>query len=389
MEGQFSFLGDPIDSIFSYTGNILPGVEKVIGVYFSSPSKELNILSMRRDGPVLRDYDVVLSDRESLVMIQRQRSGGPAYQWIGSEELPFDRKRHTGSGMDLFSEFENMILVLRYRNEYDHLFDLLYLYIQPSPGSFGMNRSDSVLTIENKNLIGHILYHYFNGILGMARKNQQLLAKVSQNVRSLVRENLLLKEEAGQARANYGESMVNLCRQYLSELSGMNQRRYVLTEAGEEKIRSFAGNIRHLEAIIQNAAIFADNILQASSGDLVPIEAYCLNFDEYQATIQPDEAVRKIDSRESRTIQLLDKLEKGAQSVKARNLPLTSINVGKALPQPISAPAITDALKKHRKLIIQMMGKFPDKWDTIRTEFKPLLNALRQDKRFDAREAGA
>jgi hypothetical protein len=45
---------------------------------------------------------------------------------------------------------------------------------------------------------------------------------------------------------------------------------------------------------------------------------------------------------------------------------------------PISAPAITESLGKSREIIRQLLEKYPDKWETIRKEFKPLLNQLRK-----------
>ena len=43
---------------------------------------------------------------------------------------------------------------------------------------------------------------------------------------------------------------------------------------------------------------------------------------------------------------------------------------------PRAAPAITDALGKNRVTIRELLIKYPDKWEIIRKEFKPLLNQL-------------
>jgi hypothetical protein len=45
---------------------------------------------------------------------------------------------------------------------------------------------------------------------------------------------------------------------------------------------------------------------------------------------------------------------------------------------PISAPAITESLGKSRDLIRQLLEKYPEKWEIIRRDFKPLLNQLRK-----------
>jgi len=53
---------------------------------------------------------------------------------------------------------------------------------------------------------------------------------------------------------------------------------------------------------------------------------------------------------------------------------MTSINVGTACPVPITAPAISDSLKKHKDQINYLFDKYPDKWEVIRRGFRPVKN---------------
>ena len=73
---------------------------------------------------------------------------------------------------------------------------------------------------------------------------------------------------------------------------------------------------------------------------------------------------------------LLDKLEEAAVRVVNNSEDLTGVNVGKACSRAISAPAISDALKKHKNKINTLLDEFPDRWKLIREEFKPLINIL-------------
>jgi hypothetical protein len=75
---------------------------------------------------------------------------------------------------------------------------------------------------------------------------------------------------------------------------------------------------------------------------------------------------------------LLDKLENAAKTLQSKNIPLIGLKVGKAMEPPVSAPAITDALGKNRVIIRHILEKYPEKWETIRKDFKPLLNQLRK-----------
>jgi hypothetical protein len=88
-------------------------------------------------------------------------------------------------------------------------------------------------------------------------------------------------------------------------------------------------------------------------------------------------------------MQFLDKLEMAAIGLKNKNIAIISSKVGQALNPPISAPAITESLGKNRELIRQLVDKYPDKWETIRQEFKPLTNQLRRSDPFNIKEETA
>jgi hypothetical protein len=69
-------------------------------------------------------------------------------------------------------------------------------------------------------------------------------------------------------------------------------------------------------------------------------------------------------------------LEEAANIVLKQKKPLIGTNVGKAFEKPITAPAISDALKNHRKTIKDLINENPQRWTLIRNEFKPLINLL-------------
>jgi hypothetical protein len=154
----------------------------------------------------------------------------------------------------------------------------------------------------------------------------------------------------------------------------------MLTEEALLKIREFKGNIKHLPVILENAIVFTENLLMQSEEEVVQIHPYSLDFDSYQVIEKAEQFTKKIDSRQSRAMQLLDRLEVAAIGLKNKNMAIISANVGKALVPSVSAPAITEALGKSRDLIRQLVDKYPDKWETIRAEFKPLINQLRKSE---------
>ena len=385
--GQFSFLGDDFENLFRYSDLFLPGIEKILGIFFSVSDNRLKILARKRDESTEDNFPDLLEKRESMIMIQKFRADSQKYAWIKRDDMPFDLPVRRISAPNIFTELENVILVLRFPNVKDGLHDLLFIHFNKNLGNFVLSKSDKQLSAENKSIIGYLLYHQFKIFLEMNLENLRLLRTFNHGVLSIIRSNSNLKDQLRQVQMNYGDSMVNLAGQYLAEFSARQDYSYAFTPEALEKIRNYQGNIRHLRKIIENAIVFTENLMTEGHVDAIQIEDYSLDFDSYQVSIENEQATRKIDSRHSRAMLLLEKLEKAASIVKGRTLPLTSNNVGKNMDPPITAPAITDALSKNKDMIRQLVSKYPEKWETVRKDFRPLLNVLRTQLPGEIKEA--
>ena len=324
-------------------------------------------------------FGEILKQNENLTMIQKYRSEYQQFSWIKKDDLPFELSSQQRLTVPtLFTELENVILVLRFKNETDKLFDLLLIYFNKNLGNFGLNKSEKILTADNKLIIGHLLYYQFKSFLQMNLENRVLLRKLNNGVRSVINENLSLKEQLSLIQSSYGDNMVNIAQQYLQHLNREYGRTYFLTDEALNKIREFKGNLKYLPNILDNAVIFTENLLMLNEEETVNIHPYSLDFDSYQIVDKKEQLTRKIDSRQSRAMQLLDRLERAASNLKSRNIAIISSRVGKALDPPVSAPAITESLGKSRELIKQLLIKYPEKWETIRNDFKPLLNQMKK-----------
>jgi hypothetical protein len=225
--------------------------------------------------------------------------------------------------------------------------------------------------------------------LALNHENRKLLRKLNHGVQAVIKDNLTLRESIQQMQSSHGDNLINIAMQHIAVMSRDYGRNYILVNESLEKIRTFKGNLKHLPQILENAVIFTENLLSVDEDEDVKIQPYSLDFDSYQVDDKTESSTRKIDSRESRAVQLLDKLERAAIVLKSRGIPMTSARVGQAMDQPVSAPAITDALGKNRNLIKILLDKYPDKWENIRHDFKPLQNQLNKDLVDDVKEESA
>ena len=177
-------------------------------------------------------------------------------------------------------------------------------------------------------------------------------------------------------RESYGISLVKLCQQIIKVRSARTGMNFKLMQGAIEKIKNYKGDIKDLETIMQDTLDYAES-LYSGHKEVIEILEWHIIFEtparkEEEISMEPGIQEDKF----SKTIMLLDKLEQAALVAKSRQLKLTGTTVGNLFPQRVSAPAISDALYNHKSKINHLVKMFPDKWETIRNEFKPLNNIL-------------
>jgi len=142
-----------------------------------------------------------------------------------------------------------------------------------------------------------------------------------------------------------------------------------------DKLQSFNGNIDDLKEKLTQSALLALNLNYGKNSNQIVLKAWDIHFGNKTQSFSVEQQ-SEVHDRYQKTFELLNKLENAARSVMNKQLRLTSENVGYACPTPISAPAISDALKNHQKKLIKLMHDNPEKWPTIRNEFRPVKNIL-------------
>lgn len=306
--------------------------------------------------------------------MDRFRQDRSVTDWLNPADFPLTQNEVSPDERDLFSEGENVVLLIRYDSREDGLKDLLFIYFRKNLSNFGISRSDRIFSPEHKAVVAYLINNIVRNAIRTHARDLELFQGLNENIKMLIRKNETNIHELEKIRENYGESLLNFCINHLKELSSDYKRNFILSEDAIRKIRSFSGNLTVLKLVLEDAAKFVNQVFYDEPEVELRIHEWELNFDKFMTMETAGTEVRRIDNRESRAMQLLDKLENAADEVLRSNLPLTSANVGQYCPTPITAPAITDALKKNRKRIIELLKKYPDKWRVIRYQFRPLKN---------------
>jgi hypothetical protein len=130
-----------------------------------------------------------------------------------------------------------------------------------------------------------------------------------------------------------------------------------------------------------------DNALQLVQFIQPENPAFQLSAAHIQPMEQPVNSTVNVPlSANQRVELLLDKYEASARIAQQKGLVVNGKTIAEHLQPSISPPAITDALKKNRKAIGNLLEQYPEKWNLLRKYLKPVkeLSEHAFYKAFDA-----
>jgi len=355
----------------------MPGIKKIITAHFdSSINRITGILTENENGDyVTRELNI----DTALPSLQRYMEEKSPISWLSIKNLPFDiKKENDNLTIDIFSELQNIVLLIRVPDELNQLNDLVFLFLNENPSNFGVTNTVNPLTTDNKSIIAFLLFNTIKTFINGQNEDREVLKSANLRTRQVIEITESLKQELERTKDNYGLSLVKLCQKSIREWSARNKRKYVLSPGALDKIKKYKGDLKSLDKIIEESISYVDNLYFGMQGE-IEITEWHIHFDPVTGGKTDAKTNVAKEDKYAKTIALLDKLEKAALQVKSKRLKLTGTNVGSACPTPISAPAISDALYNHRGKINNLIKTYPENWETIKNEFRPVMNILKED----------
>jgi len=375
----YSFTEPIVMQLMQMAHSLVPGIQKVVGLYWDGTDRALvaSQIVSPREGACCEALEIPASSLQSINQLREEQKN---FTWFHLSELPFETSMLHEKQLDVFHEMERNILMVALPNDDDQKSDLLFFYFSENFSTFKLSSVSKNLFSEHRIIIGTMLQNSIKTIWQLNRTDREILRQVNGSTRSIIERYKESQEELKRLTSGVQRNILDICKHLLDEITPGGSSQYVLTPAAAEKLKKFKGEIPELKAILKKAVTFAS----------------ALEFDQYREEIRLDEFHIDLDlsrdshrhanvtvmpsARYAKTVVLLDKLEEAAKKVLLKDLPLTGANVGNACAKSISAPAVSDALKKHRAKIITLLNEYPDRWNLLRSEFKPLINILSAKK---------
>lgn len=359
---QYSFTEHPIFNIFNKLEKIIPNV-RIAFAMFSDRHKTIKLYSLED-----KKY---LSTKSKLPIIQKNRSKKNKPSWISIDMIDFiGSKENKIKQLSISDENENNILVLKFISPYDNLYDILYIEIKKS-SILQLVRGGKELTVNEKTLVGNILYSSFSTILNSEYNNiktHKLIIDSFKNQQDKIKlknkNNIYINKKLNEYIDYFLKTIANKIK--LKE--GFNIEysptlvSYILSLT--EDLEIIEKSIIQTIYNVKNLSLYGVNKILIEPENIIIIKP------------EPKNSTPNFYNKHQNVIDILDKYEKSAKELNKLGLKINGTNVAKQCSPSITPAAISFNLKKYSTVIVMLLNKHEEKWSVIRNCFKPLINII-------------
>lgn len=377
---KFSFLSDTLLSIANCCRSLFPMASRLVAVEYGN--SQYRVLSMQKNSYEISEQEDVPNNENFRIMLNSSKES----LWCMEDELPFSvDSKSLKQSFDLFDEHNRNILQLR--QKYNNLDYFVFVYFNQSMQHFmligdnGQKSDNGKFTNENKNIIGQMAVNSLRTFLNTMTEDLTVFDQVKSAMNSMVIQQKTNNNGQSSEIKLLENMIVEMASEYLNNLSHEYEVKLVLSPSSEKRISTFRGQPSALRRILKQAAVLAVNMNNQKNKVVIIEDYFIINVHENEDLTNNVEEQGEVEStvihhRYVKTYQMLDRFEEAVRTALLRGQSVTGVNVGSNLNPSISAPAISDALKKHGPKIVSLMNEYPDKWNALRQHFKPVQNII-------------
>lgn len=356
--------------------SLFPGAISATSVYYDSSSFGLIIddLSLIEESPILKELSLSAFDSEQLLQLRKQKL---RYSWLNS---PFSEESRQDDQLKIQTEYEKHTLLIRFPNKTSGLNDLLFIFFKNEEQLFRFTSKSAKLSTELKQSIASIYVRSLDVIRMQIENDAEINEVLSDHIISSEQKEESHKsdlEEKDKKELQFYKSIVE------KESKAILVNHNLKVEWSDEALKKLIADnadIYSLETAVKKALIIGLNETKVGSQTFT-IKSKHLSSSDLVANIPIPQ--NEIIESQKRTYLLLDRYEKAAIQVLKAQQSLTGAHLGQFLSPPVTAAAISDAIRKHSQKITNLLQKYPNRWEIIRKQFRPIQNKVTYSFRDD------
>ncbi len=311
-----------------------------------------------------------------LARLQYFRNENQGPNWLQFKELPWaEEAPGSPTQLDMMKSESDNFLLMSIDNGSTLQSDLLVIEFDLSMNYYGMSRAGEELNPINKRILAVGLQSLITSYCRQLNQDRERFTELRKHVTEERKEIQDLKDELQKKQENYGLSIVGFAQEILKELSKREDRIFKLGDSAITKLKKYDGPFHWLSQAVEKAAFAALHFSDSHEGPVYIESGDLLMNPPKESTVTTSNKTTTTDKYAS-TIEFLDRYEASAQRAGQIGEKITGKSIAANCQPPISPPAVSDVLKKHRSKIIKLMKRYPQKWPILRSSFRPLIRIL-------------
>jgi len=354
---RYTFLKHPFYFVLENASKMVNGLEKCVAVFYDEHTANTHVLSFENQLSVINIEDISF--------VQELRKVKHSCNWIKKDQVLFSLEDDSVGQLSFRDEENASVLEMRFKNHSDGNYDVLYFYFKNNIGNFKLSNMDAAMAVNAKEIIQNLLHKQVAVIIKSTYGNFEIHQKISQTLVTDSYQNKITKLEQQQfdvAKTSYTYVLSRLIKNEIIEFS--------LSDKAIQKLMDNKVSLEIAEGILLNTIELIINKFN-------PTSFYQITADDLLIVAEVSNPSLSIKEESlNKTVLFLDRYEAAAKLLVSKNYKLTGFNIGESCSPRVSPAAISDVLKKHHKKIITLFNQHPNKWQIIRSQFKPVVNIV-------------
>ena len=293
--------------------------------------------------------------------------------WYAINETPFSKKQQIGQTL-LEMELERDFLLLRNIQVEDCT---LFLLVQLMP--YGLAKDKYLLAAEKKQF-ERTIRGFIDSLLYIRTQDKDIL-------KDIARSNLMATVEIAETKKQLSIQSQNYevaISQFIQLIVNKLQKKYTveirMSREFVDELKEYRLPFDQLEPNLERHVQIELNLaLIQDEREIVLTPSHLASFtSSSKSVVYANEDEMQL-GRYAKTYKLLDRYEAAANIAQEKGLSVIGKNIGNHCSPPVSNASITDALNKHAKKTFELFGKYPDRWNTIRHNFRSVANIIEKE----------
>ncbi len=310
-----------------------------------------------------------ISARENNPLVLKFRKTKKEVLWADLDDLPInpvqENKKLEIKQLSIQDEIEQNVLIFRVPSLNDDSFDVFAISFSKTFSNFYIPSGRNVLSSELKTTIGKTVRNQIQWLYDFHAKQSTSINRIQhayqQNVDELDESHQILEREQATNR--------DLLEKYLTQLI-RNQEitlncKIVLKSGFLDRIKNSGYGIESIKTVVETAVSTSYDLALDKSIIYLTPNLVQQKEHSYEKSFKSSQMVAL-----DKTVALLDRYEQAARQLDVKSERINGRNLAAEL--QISAPAITDAIKKHNTKIRRLLEKYPGKWPLICDFIRPI-----------------